>query len=248
MKYSILLLAFLSIFLFSCDKGKKDVKLVTDDDKISYSLGWTIGKRFKTDALQVDIDYIAKGIEDGLKGNALLSEKEVKDTMNKLRMKVMADRGKVRKEMSEKNFREGEAYLEANGKKEGVKTLPSGLQYKVVKKGQGSSPKATDRVSVIYRGTLIDGTEFDSSGKTPRTFPVNRVIGGWTEALQLMKPGSKWQLAIPSKLAYKERGSRNIGPNSTLLFDVELVEINPKTPAQPPHPGKRPTPSPMPKK
>ena len=122
----------------------------------------------------------------------------------------------------------GETYLKENAKKEGVKTLPSGLQYKVVKEGSGKSPKATDTVSVHYRGTLIDGTEFDSSIKRgePAEFPVNRVIKGWTEALQLMKEGDKWMLYIPSHLAYGERGAGGaIGPNETLIFEVELLKV-----------------------
>jgi FKBP-type peptidyl-prolyl cis-trans isomerase FklB len=132
------------------------------------------------------------------------------------------------KAQGEKNKKEGEAFLAENKKKEGVKTLPSGLQYKVIKEGTGKSPKATDKVSTHYRGTLIDGTEFDSSYKRgqPATFPVNGVIPGWTEALQLMKVGSKWQLFIPSKLAYGERGAPPvIGPYSVLIFTVELLAI-----------------------
>lgn len=131
-------------------------------------------------------------------------------------------------QVATKNLSDGNAFLDSNSKKEGVKVLPSGLQYKVLKEGTGNSPKATDKVKVHYKGTLINGEEFDSSYKrgTPAEFPVNGVIAGWTEALQLMKEGSKWQLFIPSKLAYRERGSGpKITPNSTLVFDVELLEI-----------------------
>jgi FKBP-type peptidyl-prolyl cis-trans isomerase len=128
---------------------------------------------------------------------------------------------------AEKNLKAGEAFLAANAKKEGVKTTASGLQYKVIKAGTGASPKPTDIVKVHYTGTLVDGTVFDSSVQRgePATFPVNGVIPGWTEALQLMKVGDKWQLVIPSKLAYGEQGPRAIGPNSTLIFDVELLGI-----------------------
>jgi FKBP-type peptidyl-prolyl cis-trans isomerase FklB len=131
--------------------------------------------------------------------------------------------------LSEKNKKEGEEYLAENKKKEGIITTQSGLQYKVLKKGTGKIPKSTDTVTVNYRGTLIDGTEFDSSYRRgqPASFKVNGVIRGWTEALQLMKEGAKWQLYIPSNLAYGERGAgRNIGPNSTLIFEVELISIN----------------------
>jgi FKBP-type peptidyl-prolyl cis-trans isomerase len=132
------------------------------------------------------------------------------------------------KAAGDKNLKEGDDFLTANGKKEGVKTLPSGLQYKVIKSGTGRSPKATDTVKVHYNGTLTDGTVFDSSVQRgePATFPVNQVIPGWTEALQLMKEGDKWQLYIPSKLAYGEQGAGGkIGPNSALIFDVELLSI-----------------------
>jgi len=135
------------------------------------------------------------------------------------------------KKLGEKNRKEGEAFLAANKKKEGVKTLASGLQYKVIKPGTGKKPKSTDTVTTHYRGTLIDGTEFDSSYNRgqPATFPVHGVIPGWTEALQLMEEGAKWQLFIPSKLGYGERGAgQAIGPNATLIFEVELVSVQEK--------------------
>ena len=149
----------------------------------------------------------------------------------------MAKQAAAKKEQGEKNETQGKKFLEENKKKEGWKTTASGLQYKVLKEGKGAAPKETDTVKVNYRGTTIDGTEFDSSYKRgqPATFPVNRVIKGWTEALQLMKPGAKYQLAIPSDLAYGERGAgSDIGPNSTLLFDVELLEIVAPTPTPKP--------------
>jgi len=144
------------------------------------------------------------------------------------------------KEAAEKNKAEGEKFLEENKKKDGVKTTASGLQYKVIKEGSGASPKETDTVVTNYRGTLIDGTEFDSSYKRnePASFPVNRVIKGWTEALQLMKPGAKYQLFIPSSLAYGERGAgQTIGPTATLIFDVELLSIKAPEPAATVAPG-----------
>ncbi len=141
----------------------------------------------------------------------------------------MAAREKEMTEMAGKNLTEGEAFLAANKAKEGVKTLESGLQYKVLTPGEGKSPKATDKVTVHYRGTLLDGTEFDSSHKRgePAVFQVDQVIPGWTEALKLMKPGAKWELYIPAKLAYGERGAgQKIAPNATLVFEVELLKVN----------------------
>jgi FKBP-type peptidyl-prolyl cis-trans isomerase FklB len=148
--------------------------------------------------------------------------------MTAFQKEMMAKREQAGKEAGAKNKVEGEAFLAENGKKEGVVTLPDGLQYKILKEGDGAKPKATDTVTVHYRGTLISGTEFDSSykRKEPVSFPVNGVIAGWTEALQLMKVGSKWQLFIPSTLAYGERGAGpDLGPNATLIFEVELISI-----------------------
>lgn len=157
-----------------------------------------------------------------------MSEEEYRNTMANFRKEMMAKQQAQMKTKGEKNKKEGDAFLAENKDKKGIVSLPSGLQYKVIKEGEGDTPKATDKVTVHYRGTLIDGTEFDSSyGRgEPATFPVNGVIPGWTEALQLMNAGSKWQLFIPSKLAYGERGAGGkIGPNSTLIFDVELISI-----------------------
>ena len=153
--------------------------------------------------------------------------------MMALNKEIRAKQEEKRKQQGEKNKEEGEKFLAENETKEGVKTLPSGLQYKILSEGSGESPKAGDIATVNYRGTLIDGTEFDSSYKRgqPSTFSVTGVIKGWTEALELMKPGAKWQLFIPSELAYGERGSgQMIGPNATLIFDVELVSFKPPTP------------------
>jgi FKBP-type peptidyl-prolyl cis-trans isomerase FkpA/FKBP-type peptidyl-prolyl cis-trans isomerase FklB len=158
---------------------------------------------------------------------------------------MMAKQAAARKATGEKNAVEGKKFLEENKAKSGVKTTSSGLEYKVEKEGSGNPPKETDTVKVNYRGTLINGTEFDSSYKRgqPATFPVNRVIKGWTEGLQMMKPGSKYQFFIPSDLAYGERGAgSDIGPNSVLLFDVELLEVVPPTPT--PSPAAKPATSP----
>lgn len=205
------------------------VVLKTERDKISYGIGMDIGENMKRQSIDIDPDMLAQGIKDVFSGGKLLlTEEELRATMENFRKDMMAKQKMQMQEMSDKNKKEGEAFLAENKKKEGVITLPSGLQYKVIKAGDGNLPKATDTVTVHYKGTLIDGTEFDSSyGRgEPATFPVNGVIPGWTEALQLMKAGSKWQLFIPSNLAYAERGAGGkIGPNSTLVFEVELLSI-----------------------
>ena len=208
-------------------KDKEELK--TDKEKISYALGMNMGTGLKQNSLDVDVDIVAKGIKDVVSGGkTLLTEQEARDIITALQKDMQAKMQEKAKVSAEKNKKEGEAFLAANGKKEGVKTLPDGLQYKVITEGKGKSPKETDTVTVHYRGTLIDGTEFDSSykRKEPATFPVNGVIKGWTEALQLMKEGSKWQLFIPANLAYGERGAGNmIGPNAVLIFEVELIKI-----------------------
>ncbi len=192
-------------------------------------IGIDIGGSLKKQPFEVDAAMVAKGLRDALSGGkTLMTDQEVKETLMALQQELMAKQQARMKEAGEKNKKEGEAFLAANKTKEGVKALPSGLQYKVITEGKGKKPAATDTVSVNYRGTLIDGTEFDSSFKRnqPATFPVNGVIKGWTEALQLMKEGSKWQLFVPSDLAYGERGAgAAIGPNAVLIFEVELLSI-----------------------
>src|SRR5207245_6156428 len=186
-------------------------------------------------------DALADGVKDGLSGvQPLLTEDEVRQVMTTFSKEMTEKTAMANKEAAEKNTAEGEKFLRENKNKPGVKTTASGLQYKALKEGSGAPPKATDTVVVNYRGTLVDGTEFDSSYKRgePAPFPVNRVIKGWTEALQLMKPGSKYQLFIPASLAYGERGAgRDIGPNATLIFDVELLSIKPPEPAATVAPG-----------
>jgi FKBP-type peptidyl-prolyl cis-trans isomerase FklB len=207
-------------------------------DKVSYAIGLDIGGTMKRQSIDVNEDLLNKGIQDGLSGSkGLLTDEQVKEVMGTFQKDMITKQAAARKAAGEKNAAEGKKFLEENKKKEGVKTTASGLQYKVLKEGTGPTPKATDTVKVNYRGTTIEGTEFDSSYKRgePATFPVNRVIKGWTEGLQLMKAGSKYQFYVPADLAYGERGAgADIGPNSTLLFDVELVEIVP--------PGASPTP------
>ncbi|RJP21497.1 MAG: FKBP-type peptidyl-prolyl cis-trans isomerase [Deltaproteobacteria bacterium] len=200
-----------------------------EKEKLGYSIGMDIGGNLKRQAIEVDADALAKGFKDTYTGGkTLLTEEEGKQTILGFQKKMMAKQAEAMKQKADTNKADGEKFLAENGKKEGVKTLASGLQYKEITAGTGKSPKATDTVTTHYKGTLIDGTEFDSSYKRgePATFPVTGVIPGWTEALQLMKEGSKWQLFIPSSLAYGERGAgRDIGPNATLVFEVELISV-----------------------
>ncbi len=211
--------------------GEK-AELKTQKDKVSYAIGMDMGGSLKRNSIDVDIDALVQGLKDSLAGGKMLmTEQEQRDTLITFQKEFQAKQQEKMKAVAEKNKKEGEAFLEANKKKPGVKVLPSGLQYKVITEGKGASPKDTDTVTVNYRGTLIDGTEFDSSYKRnePATFPVKGVIKGWTEALQLMKEGSKWQLFIPSNLAYGERGAGSaIGPNATLIFEVELIKVGAK--------------------
>ncbi|GAB4370726.1 MAG: macrophage infectivity potentiator Mip [Deltaproteobacteria bacterium] len=203
--------------------------LTEKKDRISYSIGMDIGRNLQRQPFEVDPELLSRGIRDVFAGGeTLLTEEEQKQTLADLQKELMAKQREHVRQMMEKNRKEGEEFLAANAKKEGVITLPSGLQYKVLKSGNGPSPTLNDTVETNYRGTLIDGTEFDSSYKRgqPATFPVNGVIEGWKEALQKMKVGDKWQLFVPANLAYGERGAgRDIGPNQALIFEVELLGI-----------------------
>lgn len=206
----------------------------SDKEKLGYAVGVNLGTTWKRQEIDLDFDQLLRGLKDATSGEPLLNETEVREVLNKFQQEMMARQQEKRRVEGEKNKNEGEAFLAANKTKPGVQTLPNGLQYKVLTEGEGEIPKPEDTVTVKYRGTLIDGSEFDSSEKAPNgtaTFRVNGVIKGWTEALTRMKTGAKWQLFIPSDLAYGERGSgARIGPNSTLLFDVELVSIQPPAP------------------
>lgn len=211
--------------VYAADK----LELKEQKDKVSYSIGVDIGTNLKNAGIDVDQETLSKGIKDGLSGSTpVMTKEEMQQTLMGLQKEMIAKQAERMKTLAEKNKKEGDAFLAENKSKEGIKTLPSGLQYKIITEGTGAKPKLTDVVTVHYRGTLIDGTEFDSSFKRgqPATFPVNGVIPGWTEALQLMPAGSKWQLFIPSNLAYGERGAgQTIGPNATLIFDVELLAV-----------------------
>src|SRR6266536_3179546 len=212
---------------------EKSPQLKDQKEKVSYAIGMNIGLNLSRQKVDINSDLLAAGIKDAITGKPQLTQDQVKDVMAQFEK----DMEQKQKTAGEKNKADGAKFLEENKKKPGVKTTASGLEYKVEKEGTGAPPKPTDMVTVNYRGTLIDGTEFDSSYKRgqPATFPVNGVIKGWTEALQLMKVGSKYQLWIPSNLAYGERSvSPELGPNATLIFEVELTDAKaPPTPAPP---------------
>jgi FKBP-type peptidyl-prolyl cis-trans isomerase FklB len=245
--------------------------LKTDKDKVGYAIGMNIGKSLKRDGVDVDPAILLHAIQDVLGGSKLLlTDQEAQATLTALQTDLRKKQELQQQQLADANKKEGDEFLAANKTKEGVVALPSGLQYKVLQEGTGPKPAATDSVTVNYRGTLLNGTEFDSSYKRgqPATFQVGQIIKGWTEALQLMPVGSKWQLFIPPDLAYGSRqAGPTIGPNSTLVFEVELVAIQPKaappavpapatalapstpptsTPAPKPAPAPTPTPTPPP--
>jgi FKBP-type peptidyl-prolyl cis-trans isomerases 1 len=228
MKKLIAVALVLSIFSSMVIAQKKGTPK-TKKEKISYSIGVNIGKNMKTQGIDLDQGLLTQGIKDGLNSSkTAMSDKDMEATMTAFQQEMMGKMQAKQKVDGEKNAKEGEAFLAANKKKEGVVTLPSGLQYKILKSGDGPKPTKEQTVKCHYRGTLIDGTEFDSSYKRgePTEFPVGQVIKGWTEALQLMPVGSKWQLFIPSDLAYGPNGAgQMIGPNATLIFDIELISI-----------------------
>lgn len=220
----------------------QDSKPFKDEkEKASYAVGLNLGSNWKRQDIDLDFDQVLRGLKDTRPdAKPLLTEEEAREVLTKFQQQLMAAQQEKRRVQGEKNKQAGAAFLAENKSKPGVKTLENGLQYKVITEGSGDIPKREDTVTVKYRGTLIDGTEFDSSEKAPNgtaTFRVNGVIRGWTEALTQMKVGSKWQLVIPPDLAYGERGSGpNIGPESTLIFDVELLSVQPAPPPAQPKP------------
>ncbi|MGL1934730.1 MAG: FKBP-type peptidyl-prolyl cis-trans isomerase [Fibrobacterales bacterium] len=235
------------MMLVGCQKGidTKSVtkaSLKTEMDKVSYSIGLDIGSNFKKQEIEVELTKFFRGIEDGLTATEtpLMDQKEVRETMTsfqKVMMEKMQDKRKKetedRKLQGEKNIEENKKFFEENKAKEGVKTTESGLQFKVITEGTGPIPTLDDKVECHYKGTLLNGEVFDSSyerGK-PSQFPLKGVIKGWTEALQMMKVGSKWELYITPELGYGTRGSGKISPNAALKFEIELLSIVPKTEA-----------------
>ncbi|MBI3645252.1 MAG: FKBP-type peptidyl-prolyl cis-trans isomerase [Acidobacteriales bacterium] len=213
-------------------KGTGVTVLKTQKDKFSYALGMNVGTSMRKQAVEVDPNILLQGLKAALAGGkTLLTPEEAQAALMEVQSELRKKQQEKMQVVGEANKKEGDAFLAANKAKEGVVTLPSGLEYKILKEGTGPKPTASDSVVCNYRGTLISGTEFDSSYKRgqPATFPVGGVIKGWTEALQLMPVGSKWQLFIPSSLAYGERGAGgDIGPNATLIFEVELLSIQEK--------------------
>jgi FKBP-type peptidyl-prolyl cis-trans isomerase len=210
----------------------KTVTLTTPKDKASYAIGMNIGNGLHRDSVDVDPNILLEGLKVTLAGGkGLLTDDEAKAALTELQAEVTKRQQEKMQVVGESNKKEGDAFLAANKTKDGVVTLPSGLQYKILQEGTGPKPSASDTVVCNYRGTLLNGTEFDSSYKRgqPATFAVGQVIHGWTEALQLMPVGSKWQLFIPAELAYGARpAGPDIGPNSTLIFEVELLSIQEK--------------------
>jgi FKBP-type peptidyl-prolyl cis-trans isomerase len=221
--------------LFAADE-KPAAQFKDQRDKISYSLGVNLGTSMKTQGADVDIDQIAAGMRDALGGKTKLTDQEVRETLMAWQTELRAKRMEKQKAEGEVNRKAGEAWLAENAKKPGVKTMADGLQYKVLVAGKGPQPKPTDRVSAHYKGTLTDGTEFDSSYSRgqPLTIPVMGVIAGWQEALTNMHVGDKWEIYVPGHLAYGERGSPpKIGSNATLVFEMELLGIEAPTPDAP---------------
>lgn len=217
------------LFLTTAANAVEESVLKTQKEKINYGIGVSVMRNFKQQGIDPDLEFVIKGMRDAQSGGKLLiTEEDLRNTLDAYQAELKQAHAKAMKTAAVENKKEGDAFLAANKKKEGVVTLPSGLQYKILKAGDGKKPSGDDTVECNYRGTLINGTEFDSSYRTgkPVAFKVSGVIPGWTEALKLMSVGSKWQLFIPPQLAYGERGAgRDIGPNATLIFEVELLAI-----------------------
>lgn len=228
MKFPLITILCLTALIGLCNSdgnaGPKDEKI-----KASYSVGHKVGTDLNRNGVEVDPGEVLRGVQDALAGREpAIPRQEMQSVLAELQNQIIKAQEEKVKTDAEKNLAEGKAFLAANAKKEGVIELPGGLQYKIIEEGTGIKPKDKDTVTVQYRGTLINGTEFDSSyrrGK-PATFRTDQVIAGWKEALLLMKEGSKWQLFIPPSLAYGDRNTGRIGPNSTLIFEVELIKVS----------------------
>ena len=226
------IVAVVGILLFACQvNAGENLVLKSQKDKMSYIIGMDLGKNFQKQEMEIDADILAQGIKDGISGGKpLLSEQEVRETLAGFQTEMTAKQMALAKKRGEKNKKEGEAFLAENKTKDGVVTLPSGLQYKILKAGNGQKPTDADTVDCQFRAALLDGTEFDANrGGKSVTFEVKGAIPGWKEALKLMPLGSRWQLVVPPQLAYGEKGAGSIGPNATLVFEIELISIHGKS-------------------
>jgi FKBP-type peptidyl-prolyl cis-trans isomerase FklB len=228
-KYAVAIMLVFIMLMAAAVHAADDQMLRTEKEKNSYAVGAQTGADMRHFGMDVDPELVMRGFRDAYSGKKLLlSDQQMAETMNNIGKIMQAKSGEMMKQDAERNKQEGDAFLAQNAKKEGVRTLPSGLQYKVLKAGTGRTPRPTDTVTVNYRGTYVDGNEFDSSYRRnqPFTFQINKMIKGWVEALPMMGVGSKWQLFIPPRLAYGEQGSPPaIGPNETLIYEIELLSI-----------------------
>lgn len=227
MKYMVLAALHLILFTGVCSAGDK-LELTDEKVRQNYSVGYQVGSDFRRQGIEISGEMLLKGVQDAVSGKEpLMTREEMRAALVHLQKKVTAAQESGNLEEAEKNSAEAKAFLAGNSRKEGVVTLPSGLQYKVIQEGSGRTPGEKDTVTVQYRGTLIDGTEFDSSysRNAPAIFQADQVIPGWKEALLRMKEGSRWRLFIPPELGYGEKSTGPIGPNSALIFDVELLAV-----------------------
>ncbi len=229
-KYLIVVLALSFLFVLNtavfAKDDKKDAGTMTLEEKTSYAIGYSYFENLNKE-YKLDIDSFFKGIEDAIAKKPVLDEMQMKEALLSFQEQIRAKQREAILEQTTKNKAAGEVFLKENKKKKDIVTLDTGLQYKVIKKGNGKSPKPEDTIKCHYKGTTIDGVEFDSSYKrgSPAEFQLNKVIKGWTDALQLMKEGGKWELYIPADLAYGDRQAGPIKPGSTLIFEVELISI-----------------------
>ncbi|MGA2400525.1 MAG: FKBP-type peptidyl-prolyl cis-trans isomerase [Syntrophobacteraceae bacterium] len=242
---------FCVFLLSSVCRADPQARIKNQVDKDSYSLGYTFGKNIRNQGLNLNTDILVQAARDGLEAKPpAVSPDEIRETVYKLEEQMRMAQGRRAHELAAKNLEDGKAFLDENKKKQGVETFPDGLQYKVLEEGKGPSPKANDMVTVNYRGSLLDGTLFDSSytrGK-PSEVRVDGVVKGWTEALEHMKTGSKWEVFVPPELAYGARQYNQIPPNSTLIFEIELLSIAKGNESKVPGQGPAPEPNPAGKK
>ena len=230
MKTLVVVLGAILLWHGLCFAEQKTIDPAVTTDREGYSLGYRFGEGLRKQGFDANLEALIRGIRDAVSGKVvLLTPEQMDESILNLRKRLVKVQEDARRRQREENLEKGKVFLAENGKKAGVVTLPSGLQFKVIVAGTGRSPKAGDRVTVNYRGTLIDGSEFDSSYKRnkPETIPVGGVMAGWAEALPLMKEGARWELFIPPDLGYGARGQvGRIPPNSTLVFEVELLAVN----------------------